>query len=132
MEKMETEKVFSELLGAVPDIALSKVTDKWVRENYDIDKLVNLKAKKVLSRFSYSMFSMGNAMSVDVYVGYIQNLLTKNSQPGAKIQTVKTPNGPELELFMDAGFDLNDKEMVKEIKNYIKSKIRETNKTKKA
>ncbi len=103
-------------------LSARKVTDKYIRENYDLKKLAEENSSLVpeVSHVPISKLYFAKEMSVDMYLGILQNQFKGNDT----IRTIRTPQGMFFELVKNVEVSVTEKEVSEELKKYIKESLK--------
>lgn len=106
----------------ITDLTLKKVTKKFILENFEIPKPEEIET--VVEVIPIEKILMGQRMTIDLYLGFVQSKLTKSS--GTHIRTIRGARGiPAFQILnVTESEEISEKEFVDKMKEAIKNRIR--------
>jgi len=121
---MEIKMDFNDLEININGLTVRKVTDKYIRENFDLKYLAekNSKTFEEVSHIPIEKLFYAKEFTVNVYLSIMQSLFGDYDS----IKTIRTSRGMFFEVKREVKKEISEKEVSDLLKDFIKTKIKES------
>jgi len=99
-----------------------KVTNKYIRENFDLKKIAEENSSTIqeTSHMPIEKIFYAKEMNVSMYLGILQNMFDGNDT----IKTIRSRSGMFFELNKNLEVNVSEKEVSDNLKAYIKESLK--------